>query len=390
MRIVQVSPYDLAQHGGVQQHILSLAGELRARGHEVLVIGPGEDCIAEAGNLRLGRKRRISFAGTSFELSLASSRELAALEQRFADWKPDVVHYHTMWVPFLPWQIFRRTRLPSVATFHDTPPTGPTGVVLRTLFKALSRYLLRRLDGAIAVSPAPMGHLRPGRDGVVPVVLPPATNLSPFFAMEKCIPPGPPTVLSIGRLEPRKGIGVLLEAWSMIASGMVRLPAGLAMPQLIVAGSGELEELVRSASQDTGNAVLHHIPAPDDERMRALLKSATVVASPAIYGESFGIVLVEALATGTPVVAAANAGYVNVLTGDGQDLLVPPGNARALAERILGLLADAGRRASLARWGRDHARQFDIAARASDFESVYRAAIERHARSKAQGSGSQR
>ena len=389
MRVVQVSPYDLSRHGGVQQHIRSLAAALRRRGHEVLVVGPGAEIMGSEQDLRIGRMRQVSFAGTSFEISLASKAELQALAARLAEWRPDIVHYHTMWVPFLPWQIFRRTKIASVGTFHDTPPPGPTGAALRAAFKILSWFLLRHLDGAIAVSSAPLAHLRPGRRGTQPVILPPATDLSEFLALEKSAVTDRQTVLFFGRLEPRKGINVLLDAWNMIANGQVPLPQGLKMPRLVVAGSGELEALVVKASHHHGGALLEHVPAPDREQLLRLLSEASIAVSPALYGESFGIILVEALASGTPVIAASNAGYVKVLTGRGRDLLVKPGDAEALAKNIVNLLASKDECQALGRWGREHAKQFDISEIAAAFEAVYRSAITNYSRSKAHGAGSQ-
>lgn len=389
MRIVQVSPYDLSRHGGVQQHILSLTEELRRCGHEVLVIEPGPPGPKSDTRLRIGKKKRVSLIGTSFELSLASKSELRALDERLAAWRPDVVHYHTIWVPFLPWQIFRRTRAASVATFHDTPPPGLAGAVLRAAFKLMSRLILSRLDGAITVSAAPLSHLRPGRLGVKPIVLPPATDLSEFLAIAKNSATGGRAVLFVGRLEPRKGINTLLEAWDLIASGRTPLPRDIDMPRLIVAGSGELEGMVTAASQRLGKDLLRHVPAPDRTCLLQLLSSAAVAVSPALYGESFGIVLVEALASGTPIVAASNRGYASVMTGQGLKLLVPPGDALALAKKILDLLADEDCRRELGRWGREHARQFDISEVSPQIEGVYRAAIMNYDRSNPQGAGSQ-
>jgi phosphatidylinositol alpha-mannosyltransferase len=389
MRVVQVSPYDLARHGGVQQHLLSLAAELRRRGHEVLIVGPGAAAPGSGQDLRMGRMKLVSLAGTSFELCLASAAEMQDLAARLAAWKPDVIHYHAIWVPFLPWQIFRQMRTASVATFHDTPPPGRKGAYLRATFKVMSWFLLRRLDGAIAVSPTPLAHLRPGRHGTRPVVLPPATDLSEFFALKKAAVTERQTVLFVGRLEPRKGIQVLVEAWALIAGGRIPLPDGLKMPRLIVAGSGELGALVADAARRLGSDVLQHVPAPDRAQHLRLLSEASLAASPSIYGESFGIVVVEALASGTPVIAAANAGYAHVLTGRGRDLLVEPGDAAALARKFVELLASTEKREALAQWGREHARQFDISALAAEFETVYRAAITSHSRSKSEGAGSQ-
>jgi len=389
MRVVQVSPYDLSRHGGVQQHIRSLAAELRRRGHEVLLVGPGAAALGGGQDLRIGRMKLVSLAGTSFELCLASKAELQAFAARLAEWKPDVIHYHALWVPFLPWQIFRRSKIAAVATFHDTPPPGPVGAVLRTAFKIMSRFLLRRLEGAIAVSPTPLAHLWPDRHGTRPVVLPPATDLSDFFALKKTSVTERQSVLFVGRLEPRKGIEVLLDAWNMIASGHISLPEGLEMPRLVIAGSGEREALVAEASLGLGNDRLHHVPAPGREQLLRLLAEASLAVSPALYGESFGIVLVEALASGTPIIAAANAGYAHVLTGRGRDLLVTPGDPAALAKKILDLLASRNERQALAQWGREHARQFDVSVLAAEFEAVYRSAIATHSRSKSDGVGSQ-
>lgn len=389
MRVVQVSPYDLSRHGGVQQHIQSLAAELRRRGHEVLVVGPGASALGGGQDLRIGRMKLVSLAGTQFEICLASKAELQAFAVKLAEWKPDIIHYHAIWVPFLPWQIFRRSKIASVATFHDTPPPGPMGAVLRTLFKVLSWFLLRRLDGAIAVSPTPLAHLRPGRHGTQPAVLPPATDLSEFFSLEKAAVTERQSVLFVGRLEPRKGIEVLLDAWSLIAGGQMPLPDGLKMPRLVVAGSGELEALVADASRRLGSDVLLHVPAPGREQHLRLHSEASLAVSPALYGESFGIVLVEALASGTPIIAAANAGYAHVLTGRGRDLLVRRGDAAALAKKIVDLLANKNERQALGRWGREHAKQFDIAAVVAEFETVYGAAIAAHSRSKSDGVGSQ-
>lgn len=389
MRIVQVSPYDLQQHGGVQQHIMSLATALRDRGHEVLVIGPGRAAADDQFSLGIGQMTRISFIGTSFELSLATGKELQGLARRLAEWRPDVVHYHTMWVPLLPWQIFRQTDVASVATFHDTPPPGLTGEALRALFKVMSWFLLNRLDGAIAVSHAPLSHLRPGKRGRRPVILPPATQLGDFLKIKKAVSSRQDTVLFFGRLEPRKGIGILLEAWKLIASGAVPLPKGVKKPRLIVAGSGELAPLVTEASRHMDAEMFQNIAAPNRNQLLHLLSEATLAVSPALYGESFGIVLVETLASGTPIIAASNAGYASILTGKGVDLLVPPGDAHALARKISTLLGCKKDRQTYGAWGREHAWQFDISVVVPQFEAIYQSAISHYLRSKSQASGNQ-
>lgn len=375
MNIVQVSPYSLARNGGVQKHVRDLAGELRKLGHNVLAIGPGSGTAAPEGTVNIGAMRSISFAGTHFELARASATELRELDDRLKEFRPDVMHFHTIWTPMLPLQVFRRTRhIPSVATFHDTTTPDTTGALLRAVFRPLSKSLLNRLNGAIAVSTAPMQHLRWGSRGVVPEIIPPVTNLSPYLAINKPRHNGRPVVLFVGRLEPRKGITVLLDAWRQV----IAASAGTHAPHLIIAGHGECAAAVAAARQELGEATITHLERVDDAALHRLFEFATIAVSPALYGESFGIVLVEALASGTPVVAAANPGYKHVMTGEGESLLVEPGDVSGLAQRMMELLSDPIRCRSLGRWGRDHARQFDVGNNAQRFVGAYAQAISRH------------
>ena len=379
MRIVQVCPYDPDRHGGVQRNMHALASALAARGHQTLIIAPGVPLPGQTGIWRLGAMRSVAFAGTRFEVTWAAAGELDRTVAALHDWRPDVVHFHTPWDPLMPWQLFRRLDVARVATFHDTPPPGLTGAVLRGLFKLLSRVLLARLDGAIAVSAAPLAHLRPGASGVVPVVLPPVTDLAPFLAIDK-VATARPTILFLGRLEPRKGVQVLLEAIFLLASGKVALHAVQPPPRFVIAGDGDLQGAVRAAQARLGTNWIEIIPAPSREHQLHLLSEATLAVSPALYGESFGIVLAEALASGTPIIGANNAGYRTVLTGQGESLLVPAGDAMALARRMTELIGNAAEREALSAWGRHHARQFDVNKRIGDFEAFYVAALKRHAR----------
>ena len=377
MRIVQVCPYDPDRYGGVQRNIHDLDRALAARGHATLIIAPGTRRAGEA-IWRLGAMRNVAFAGTRFEVTWAAGDDLTKMLAALARWQPDVVHFHTPWDPLMPWQLFRRLDVPRVASFHDTPPPGLTGSLLRNLFKLLSRHLLARLDGAIAVSDAPLAHLRPGPSGVMPVVLPPVTDLTAFFALAKQQTERP-MILFLGRLEPRKGVRTLLDAIANLASGAVALPEGQKQPRFVVAGDGDQRSAVLAVRDRLGNGWIDFIAAPSQAEQLRLMGEATLAVSPALYGESFGIVLAEALASGTPVIGADNAGYRTVLTGQGRSLLVPAGDAAALARRIASLLGNGAEAATLASWGRRHARQFDVGERIGDFEDVYRAAMARHA-----------
>ena len=373
MKIVQVCPYDIDRPGGVQRHIRALAAALRARGHDVLVVAPGSAGGKVDDVFHLGRQRPIGLSGTRFELTWASRRELRQWQEHRSGWKPDLLHFHTLWTPLMPFQLFRRWHGPVVATFHDTPPPGMAGGALRLLFKGLSRWILGRIDGAIAVSPAPLAHLRPPARGVVPVIVPPAVDLTAVTAAQtERHADGRLRYLFVGRLERRKGIGELLRAWDLVQRS-VQHEALVAAPRLslTIAGKGELSGAVLDAQRRLGSERLQLVEAPDDAALRQLYGNADVFVAPSPFGESFGIVLVEAMANGLPVIAAGNAGYAGVLVGPGEVGLVAPGDGGALAEKMLGFARDEGLRAALAAWGPQEAAQYDIRAIIPRIEDLY-------------------
>jgi phosphatidylinositol alpha-mannosyltransferase len=369
MKIVQVCPYDINRAGGVQRHILALTAALRARGHEVLVVAPGSAVRETRDVFHLGRQREIGLSGTRFELTWARGGELRTLQEHLSCWKPDLLHFHTLWTPLMPFQLFRRWHGPVVATFHDTPPPGIAGHVLRFLFKGMSRWILGRIDGAIAVSPAPLAHLRPPARGTVPEIIPPAIDLTAMTAdASKQGADGSLRYLFVGRLEVRKGVRELLQAWEL-----VQRESSAASQRMIltIAGKGELSGVVLDARGRLGPDRLQFVESPDDATVRQLYGAADVFVAPSPFGESFGIVLVEAMASALPVIAAANAGYRGVLVGPGEVGLVPPGDIRALADKMLRFAMDGDLRKRLAGWGPQEAAQYDIRAVAARIEALY-------------------
>jgi phosphatidyl-myo-inositol alpha-mannosyltransferase len=374
MKIIQLCPYDIDRPGGVQHHIRSLCQELLRRGHETLVIAPGPapEC-PQNRVLYIGRHRQVSLSGTRFEISWAKHTELDKLEQFIESWKADIVHCHAIWVPFLPLQLFRRVRLPTIATFHDTPPDTMSGRILQIVFRQLSKWVLAWLDGAIAVSSAPMAHLRPRASGLQPIILPPAVDLCPYFAIKRSNRRAEFSLLFVGRLEPRKGIAHLLEAWRMVLS-MQSIERSEKF-RLTIAGAGELEDVVLRAK--TTDNQIDFVRAPSDEQVRHLLGSADLLIAPSPYGESFGIVLIEALAAGVPVIAADNKGYRAVMTGVGGKALVRTNDPSDLAAAILRFADNPELLEEQSQWGREHAKQFDTTKIIPAIEELYDSALSR-------------
>lgn len=357
MKIVELCPYDMRRPGGVQVHIRDLARWLGDNGHEVRIVAPrADDGAAPPDTYAAGGSRRITVHGTVTEVSYVPRRELSALVAELRAWGAELIHLHTPWTPLLPWQVWNALALPSVATFHATLPGASAGGLLGRTLRAAAAYYLKRLDAAIVPSVSPLQHLKAFAGIPASHVLPPTVDLSPWAAAgaEAVKTRGDePSVVFLGRFEERKGLDILLQAWPSVAA---RAPQA----RLTVAGSGRLEPLVHAALAGPAGASIRHVREPSGEEARRLVADADIFAAPSPFGESFGIVLIEAMAAGTVPVAAENSGYATVLTGPGRDLLVPPGDAAALADAIVKLAFDPGRLERLRAWGRQHAMGYDV------------------------------
>ncbi len=377
MKIAQVCPYDMDRPGGVQAHIRDLGTALEAMGHEVTILAPQVGDLVAARQrgprvVRLGRARKVGFGGTAYEISVtlgAEKKRLAALVETGGF---DVMHYHTMWTPLLPFQVFLRSKAANVATFHDTPAPTFEGRMLAHAFRAMSRRLLPKLDGVITPSEAPLAHLV--KVGPPVAILPPCTDLSRFantrLARRPRFDDGRINILFLGRLETRKGAGLLLEAYHKLTTE--ELPV-----RLIIAGQGEKEHALREFAAAHALPNLEFIGGFFDDEAPQLYADCDIFCAPAPYGESFGIVIAEAMASGKPVVAAANAGYRSLLTGEGARFLTPPGDVQALTDALRTLATDAHLRAQLGAWGPAHAMTYDARAVAPRFVAVYEEAMAR-------------
>lgn len=332
MKIVQLCPYAMARPGGVQRHVRDLSAWLTANGHDTRIVAPPAPGAAprHAGALiEVGTSRSFGAHGTGFELSRVGPGALLSVVAELREWGADLVHMHTPWTPMLVWQLWRRLRLPTVTTIHATlPGDDGTGLIDRYIRFAARRFL-RRSAAVVVPSQAPVPMLTRLHPGLTPHILPPCVDLSAWRAQPRGDAPGLHLVC-LGRLEPRKGVDILLRAWPRIA-------AALPEARLTIAGDGPLRAQVEAATSQR----LHYAGRPEDSAARALLASADILAAPAPYGESYGLVLAEAMAAGAVPVAAANAGYAEILQGE-DDLLVPPGDAEALAARIIDLAGDPG------------------------------------------------
>ncbi|MCH2067846.1 glycosyltransferase family 4 protein [Shimia sp.] len=368
MKIVQLTPYAMDRPGGVQSNIRDLAAWCRTQGHEVRIVAPpGNPAHKEEGLMTVGSARPWSIHGTSFEVSRATRQDIKTAVSELRDWGAEVIHMHTPWTPLLPWQMWRALKLPSIATFHATLPEGAGFDPMSAALRRVGHYFNRSISRVVVPSMAPFRQWEAAGANPVPVILPPSIDLSDWRAAGESAKPSKAfRVVYMGRLEARKGVSVLLDAWHTVTTAVPNA-------ELIIAGAGEEEPALRLQAANLPNITFK--PPPSDAEARALIASADVFAAPALHGESFGLVLIEAMAAGTLPVAAANEGFATVMTGIGADLLVPPGDAAALAQTLINLANDPDNRARLSKWASKHAMEFDVATVGPEYVKLYAQAL---------------
>ncbi len=374
LRVGMVCPYSLDVPGGVQAHVVGLAVELERLGHTVSVLAPAAggtpvpEFVTPAGR-SVGVPYNGSVARVAFgPLTYARARRWLA-EHTF-----DVLHLHEPTTISVSVLALLAAEGPIVVTFHAATERSRA----LAAFGGMLRPLMEKVTARIAVSPlarrVQVEHL--GGDAVE---IPNGVDVE-TFAHAAPLPgyPRPGTVGFLGRFdEPRKGMPVLLDAVRRLAPTRPDL-------RLLVAGSGDAATLRRLAGPVADRL---DVLGPVDELTKAaLLRSVDVFCAPNTGGESFGIVLTEALAAGAPVLASDLDAFRAVLgEEDPAGVLFPAGDAAALAGRLGELLDDPARRAALAAAGRARARAFAWPEVAAAVARVYRAAIAADPRRQAEG-----
>ncbi len=375
MKIAMVSPYDFAWPGGVNAHVSQLSDELRRRGHSLRIIAPrsGEPAPTSAhcaGQfIPMGRTVPLSAGGSTARVSLSwwlypRVRQLMAREAF------DVVHVHEPLAPLLPYLVLHHSRAVNIGTFHAYSSRQRLYRISRP---ALSR-LQRRLHGRIAVSPAARAFVAPHFPNHAYRVIPNGIEYDRFARAEPFphLRDGRRNVLFVGRKDERKGLRYLLAA-------TLELVVRRSDLRLIVVGPGEPDRecarlLARIADTAPGTVML--TGAVSDQDLPRYYASADVFCSPATGGESFGIVLLEAMAAGTPVVASNIDGYRDVVTDGEQGLLVPARDTSAMAGAISRIIDEEALAWRLSAAGRRWASEYRWERIGADVEEYYHHCIE--------------
>ena len=361
MKVGLVTPYIYPLPGGVNAHVGQLYEQLKGRGHDVRIISSthGLQRSSEGDIIRIGRGFSLPSNGSIGTLTI-SPRFLSQVRDVLRHEQFDLLHLHEPFVPFLSPVVLRESTSVNVATFHAYGGFSPAYEFAQ---RALGGYA-RRLHGRIAVSAAARHFISRYFAGDYKVI-PNGVDVGRFANGEpyERWSDGTPNVLFIGRFEERKGLMYLVKAYRILQR------AGHDCRLLLVGGGPQQREVRRYVytRRLTGIEFLGRVS--DAEKTR-WLATADLFVSPATGRESFGIVLLEAMAAGVPIVCSDIHGYKGVVKRGEQALLVPPRDPEVLAAAIGELLGDPERRARMAASGRERAKAFgwdQVAARVDDY-----------------------
>ncbi len=333
-----MSPYSVTIPGGVQGQVLGLARALRSLGHPVRVLAPADGVPPDAGVTPLGVSVPTSANGSVAPLAPDPSAQLRTI-RAIRDEDFDVLHLHEPLAPGPTMTALLVSPAPMIGTFHaagDSASYKYAGPALR--------WLLRHLSHRCAVSPDAERLAKSYLGGDYELLF---NGIEiERYASGPSTPTDAPTIFFCGRHEPRKGLEVLLEALQRLSSD-VRLWVGSDGP-----------ETERLQATYAGDPRIEWLGRLTDQEKIARLRGAHVFCAPALMGESFGVVLLEAMAAGTAVVASDLAGYRNVATHGIDALLAPVGDAARLAEELTSALDDDHRRDELVTAGATRAGDF--------------------------------
>jgi phosphatidylinositol alpha-mannosyltransferase len=336
-----ISPYSLAVPGGVQAQIMGLARQMRSMGVEVRVLAPCDGPPPDTFVTPLGDSLPTSANGSVAPLAPDPSAVLRTM-RALKDEEFDVLHLHEPYAPGPPQTAVLLHPAPIVATFHAAGDSSSYRY-LKTAIKAAAQNVSWNV--AVSKDAAELAHRYLGGEYEI---LFNGVELD-VYSSGPVTPRHGPTIFFCARHEERKGLDVLLAAVAELGPHV----------RVWVAGSGpDTDRLRRAVQHDRRIEFLGRVT--DAEKV-ARLRGADVFCAPSLHGESFGVVLLEAMAAGTTVVASGLDGYRNVATDGVDSLLVPPGDAGALAAALQRALADDDLRTALEAAGRQRAQQFSMA-----------------------------
>ncbi len=378
MKVGLVCPYNVLRGGGVQECVLAMQRGLERRGHTCRIITP-----TPPRQFAKPRSRSILFVGGATEIKspFATTAEVSVsanpddLHQLLDRERFDILHFHEPWVPILSRQLLTRSSSINIATFHAKLPETVLSRTIERVITPYTRSVLKYFHELTAVSNAAATYVNNLTKKPIEII-PNGIDLSKYQPSDGSSRK-PHLILYVGRLEKRKGVKFLLQAFRRLRQNRQDI-------RLVIAGDGpdrnKLEQFVRENKIPD----VQFLGVISERRKISLLHQARLFCSPALYGESFGIVLLEAMASNTVLVAGDNAGYHEVMRDQGAISLINPKATEEFARRMAFLIDDETVRRNWRQWAKDYIRQFDYEAVLDRYEKLYQRSLKSHPKKVAQ------
>ncbi len=375
----------LDRPGGIPVFVRHLHAGLKKNGHTVRVITQRPSSFKGAAPedyILLGITRTFKASGFGTEGSWGMPTDGEAIAKVLEAEDFDVINFHEPWLPMLAYQMLKHSRAAHVGTFHSNLMDTAAGKAWTSkVFTPYGRPLLRKMDVFTATSPVAAGMLIKRADmnsaherWMIENLkyIPLGVDLSFYKPLKKRIPlngAGTKTIVYIGRQEKRKGVDLLLEAYNLLEKQNPNV-------HLVMGGAGLMTKKLKQYAEYEGLKNVQFTGYLTEEEKLRLLQHADVTCYPSPFGEGFGIVLLEAMAVGAPIVAGNNIGYEQVMKGHGRLGLVDPTSVKDFANRLAVFLEDEPVRKLMSSWALSEVKQYDFTKIVAQYEKVYREAIE--------------
>jgi len=370
MKIGLVLPYSIAHGGGVLEIVFAMQAELTRRGHDVYLITPqprGTDVVVEDHTILIGVSADFHWAPlhTTVQISTSEGEEI---EEMLAKHQFDVLHFHEPWVPVIGRQILTRSQTANVATFHASLPDGIISQAFGKVVIPYTKPLLKYIDEFVATGDLAAEYVCSLTDEPV-AIIPVGIDVKAYT------PPADfhdgrrrKTIFYVGRLENRKGPKYLLKAFKPLQAKHPEL-------SLVLAGDGPDRAKLEMLAQDLELQNVTFAGYISNEEKIKYLRTSDLFCAPALYGEGFGLVLLEAMACGLVTVAGDNPGYASVMQGLGALSLVNPKHDEDFARRLELLLCQKPLREAWRTWAAAELPQYTYKAIVDQYEVIYAKAI---------------
>ena len=373
LKVALVFDDTLDSSDGVAQYVKTVGAWLAGQGHEVCYLVGETKMTKWSGGRVYSLSRNVAVKFNGNKLSIPARANTQKIAEILAKEKFDVLHVQTPFSPFMAGQIIKRAGPAAVVSTFHILPSGALSSLGSRLLRLVTKQGLKRFDEASAVSPAAIEFARQAY-GLNCQLIPNTIDVASFRSR---FGPQNGRIVFLGRLVKRKGCGLLIKAFAQIHQ---QFPEA----RLVIGGRGSmLDEFKRLAKRLGLDRKVEFVGYVSEGRKSQFLAEASIACFPATGGESFGIVLIEAMAAGSGVVLGGdNPGYHSVLAEQPQ-LLFDPGSEKELAGRLASILSDRTVADGLHAWQVAHVNSYDINIVGPQIEVMYRQAVAKRAKAKA-------